>query len=379
MHRSGPATCRRIDFHDERDCTQMEDKSYMRALIIEAPNSYQIGEVATPAAEDSAVVIDVVAGGICGTDLEILHGDMFYYTSGMARFPVIPCHEWTGIVRSVGRDVSHVSVGDNVVGEVSIGCLSCRTCLSGHYHRCAERTETGVMNRQGGFAEQIALPATFVHPISASVPLRSAALVEPSSVAYNGIRRAGVCPDDKVAIFGDGPIGLLLLQIARAFGAQRIVLIGAADRRLALAKTLGADVVLDARQDNLEAAVREAFDGDLPSVVFEASGNPEAIRSAVAVTAPGGRIVLQGFCGGKRVDGFNVDPIIVNDMTVMGALASPGIWPQVIRLIESKRIDPSLIVTDELPVSQFGEAVRRVESREAVKVVLRTDRDSDWN
>lgn len=350
----------------------------MKALVINGPDRFAFTERPSPAPGPGEVLIDVRGGGICGTDLEILHGDMVYFTSGAASYPVIPCHEWTGVVSAVGRDISRFSVGDHVVGEVSVGCLACDVCLAGNYHRCAFRTETGILNRQGAFAEQIALPATFVHHISSSVPFRSAALVEPTAVAFNGVRRAEVSPRDRVAIFGDGPIGLLLLQVVRAFGAARTVVVGAADVRLKLAKTLSADAVIDARSEDVVKRLREVCDGGLPTAVFEASGSPDAIKTAIAATAPGGRLVLQGFCGGRRVDDLNTDPIVVNDLNVLGALGSPGIWPDVIRLIESGRINPAAIVTDELPIASYAEAIRRVESREAVKVVLRTHNNSDW-
>jgi 2-desacetyl-2-hydroxyethyl bacteriochlorophyllide A dehydrogenase len=346
----------------------------MKALMIHGPDRFAIDDVRTPEPRPDEVVIDVLATGICGTDLEILHGDMVYFTSGAAAYPVIPGHEWTGVVRAAGADIAGFSPGDHVVGEVSIGCLSCAVCRSGNYHRCAQRTETGILNRAGALAEQIALPAAFVHQISSSVPVRSAALVEPSAVAFNGVRRSGVSPCDQVAIFGDGPIGLLVLQIVRLFGVRRVVVIGAADKRLQLARELGADAVVDARTEDVVARLRECCGGELPNVVFEASGSPDAIRAAIDATAPGGRLVLQGFCGGRRVDGFSVDPLIVKDLTVVGALGSPGLWSDVIRMIENRRIDPSRIVSDELPLSAFSEAIRRVESREAIKVVLRADR-----
>jgi threonine dehydrogenase-like Zn-dependent dehydrogenase len=155
-------------------------------------------------------------------------------------------------------------------------------------------------------------------------------------------------------------------------------LVGAADRRLALARTLGADAIVDARSEDVAARLRREFGGSLPSVVIDASGNPDAIRTAIAVTAPGGRLILQGFCGAQRIHEFTVDPVIVNDLTVIGALGSPGIWPDVIRLIESGRINPSALVTDELPIASFAEGIRRLRLREAVKVVLRSDTEDAW-
>jgi 2-desacetyl-2-hydroxyethyl bacteriochlorophyllide A dehydrogenase len=349
----------------------------VRALIIERPGNAIIASTDTPRAGPGEVAIEVIAGGICGTDVEIYHGNMSYFTNGAAQYPVIPCHEWVGLVREVGENGGFMP-GDRVVGEVSIGCLACSVCMTGNYHRCATRTETGILNRQGGFAERIVLPVAFVHKIAPHVPLASAALVEPTAVAFNGVRRAGVSPMDAVAIIGDGPIGLLLLQVAKLFGVHRVALIGAAERRLALAREIGADGVLDAREGDLELRMREIFGGSRPNVVFEASGNPDAVRSGIELVAPGGRVVLQGFCGGQRIDRVDSDAIIVNDVTIIGALGSPGIWPEVIRLIESGRLDPSVIVTDELPVSAFEEAIRRVETREAVKVLLRTDTADQW-
>lgn len=345
----------------------------MKALTVHGPNRFSVDEVRTPEPKPHEVIIDVQATGICGTDLEILHGDMVYFTSGAASYPIVPGHEWAGVVRATGAEVGGLLPGDHVVGEVSIGCLSCSVCRTGNYHRCARRTETGILNRSGALAEQIALPADFVHRISSTVPMRSAALVEPSAVAFNGVRRSGVSPCDQVAIFGDGPIGLLVLQIVRLFGVRRVLVVGAADKRLQLARTLGADAIVDARTEDVLARVREHCGGELPNVVFEASGSPDAIRAAIDATAPGGRLVLQGFCGGRRIDGFSVDPLIVKDLTVVGALGSPGLWPDVIRMIESRRIDPSRIVSDELPLAAFSEAIRRVESREAIKVVLRSN------
>lgn len=350
----------------------------MRAIVIEGPDRVVTAEIPVPACGDDEVSIEVVAGGICGTDVEILHGDMVYYASGAAAYPVIPCHEWVGIVREVGRNVTHVAPGDHVVGEVSIGCLSCPTCLSGHYHRCPRRTETGVMNRLGGFAERTVLPGAFVHRIASTVPLRAAALVEPTAVAFNGVLKAGLTPGADVAIFGDGPIGLLILQIVRLFEARRVVLVGASDTRLALAHALGADRVIDARTGEVAAPLAMAFDRGAPAVIFEASGNPEAIRMAIATAGAGGQVVLQGFCGGRRVEALDTDTLIVNDLTVHGALGSPGIWPQVIDLIERGRLDPGALVTHELPVSAFADAIRLVETREACKVVLRTDVDGAW-
>ena len=158
----------------------------------------------------------LLATGICGTDVEIFHGTMPYYTGGMASYPVVPGHEWVGEVVEAGPGVTSFKAGDRVVGECSVGCMTCTTCIAGDYHRCPHRTETGILNRNGGFAEFITFPSLFLHQISPSVPIESAAMVEPAAVAFNGVRRAEVSPHDEVVVFGDGPIGLLVAMMARA-------------------------------------------------------------------------------------------------------------------------------------------------------------------
>lgn len=343
----------------------------MKAVRVLGAGHIELAEIACPEPSVGEVGIRVLAVGICGTDIEIIKGHMAYYSSGRAVFPITIGHEWVGEVAALGQGVTGLELGERVVGEVSIGCMACETCSSGAYHRCASRTETGVMNRDGGLAEHIVLPVWAVHRISNSVDVRSAALVEPSAVALNGVRLGGVGPTSQVAVMGDGPIGLLLLQVAKAFGAPKVFVVGADRARLDLALRLGADAAIDARSEDVPEALLIAGEGRRPTVVLEASGNPEAVRAAIAAAAPGATIVLQGLCGCTPPKGFDLDRIVINDLTLRGALGSPGIWPEVIGLIESGRIDPSAIVTHDLPIRDFARALEIIEARLAVKLLLR--------
>ena len=343
----------------------------MKAVRVLGPGHVELAEISRPEPAVGEVGIRVLAVGICGTDIEIIKGHMAYYSSGMAAFPITIGHEWVGEVAVLGKGVTGLELGDRVVGEVSIGCMTCEVCSSGAYHRCATRTETGVMNRDGGLAEQIVLPARAVHKISNRIDVRAAALVEPTAIALNGVRLGGVGPTSQVAVMGDGPIGLLLLQVARAFGAHKVFVVGADRARLDLALRLGADAAIDARSESVPEALLRVGGGRRPTVVLEASGNPAAVDAAIAAAAPGATIVLQGLCGCTPPKGFDLDRIVINDLTLRGALGSPGIWPEVIGLIESGRIDPSAIVTHDLPMRDFARALEIIEARLAVKLLLR--------
>jgi 2-desacetyl-2-hydroxyethyl bacteriochlorophyllide A dehydrogenase len=345
----------------------------MKAIQVIGPEMARLVELPLPEPVAGEVAIRVEAVGICGTDLEIIGGNMAYYTAGLARYPVVIGHEWVGEVAALGEGVAGLAVGDRVVGEVSIGCMTCPTCRSGAYHRCPRRTETGVMNRDGGMAERVVLPAWAVHRVARTVDLRSAALVEPTAIAYNAVRLATVGPESRVAVVGDGPIGLLLLQVARAKGARHVVVIGADYRRMALARQLGALAVVDARMGRSVDAVRDAMGGEAPDVVLEASGTSAGVEAAVAVAAPGAIVVLQGLMGQLPDRALDLDHVVVNDLTLRGALGSPGIWPEVIALIEEGHVDPSTIVTHDRPLSDYAEVLEEVRSRRAVKALLRPD------
>lgn len=318
------------------------------------------------------VRVRTLAAGVCGTDVEIISGTMKYFLNGIAKYPVIPGHEWVGDVVEVGAGVESISVGDRVVGECSIGCLLCQNCRTGNYHRCGFRTETGIMRRDGCLAEFLNFPAAYLHKISKDVRIEDACLVEPVAVAFNGIRLGQVSPGDFVAIFGDGPIGLLLVQLAWLFAARDVVLIGASPERMEFARKVTASMIIDARTNDINSALLKHA-GTLPSVVIEATGNPVAVASAVRACAPGGRVILQGLCAGQAGIGLDLDQIVVDDITIRGALGSPGVWPRVIRLIESGRIEPSVVISDILMFSDFERAIGMVKERRGMKIMLRTE------
>jgi len=164
----------------------------MLAAQISGPLSVIVHDVPEPSLAADDVRIAVLACGICATDVEIYEGNMVYFTRGMASFPVVPGHEWVGRVLECGSNVSGFETGSHVVGEVSIGCTRCISCQSGNYHRCLTRCETGILNRPGCFAQTLHHPAHYLHVIDSAVPIESAALVEPTAVAFNGVLRCRV-------------------------------------------------------------------------------------------------------------------------------------------------------------------------------------------
>lgn len=342
----------------------------MKAIRIHGAKTVSVDTLPRPEPGPGEVLLKVLATGLCGTDVEIYDGTMAYFVRGMAHYPVTPGHEWVGEVVALGAGVQGFEIGQRAVGECSVGCAACATCLSGNYHQCATRTETGILNRDGGFAEYISFPALYLHPISPAVDLRAAALVEPTAIAYNGVKNAAISPADRLVIHGDGPIGLLVLQVAKAFGAGHITVVGGTPARLDLARQLGADHVINALETDVVAALSAAGNGHMPNKAIEATGIPAAAANALTAIAPGGTVVLQGLFGGRLLDGFDLDQIVINDLAVKGALGSPGIWPEVIALIESGRVDPLAIVSHTLPLEAFDDGISMVKRHEGIKIVF---------
>jgi threonine dehydrogenase-like Zn-dependent dehydrogenase len=159
-------------------------------------------------------------------------------------------------------------------------------------------------------------------------------------------------------------------MMARAFGARSIAVVGASSERLAIAAKLGADMMVNVQEETAAAAFSRVG-SELPSVVIEATGNPKSIVDAVNTTAPGGRVVAMGIFAGQLLNGLNLDRIVVGEISLKGALGSPGVWPDVIRLIESQRIDPSVLVTDALQLDDYHQAISRVKQRSGVKNIVR--------
>ena len=334
----------------------------MEAIQIYGAHDVRYETVPTPKPHLGEVLIRVRATGICGTDVEIVDGTMPYFTMGMAYYPIIPGHEWSGEIIELGDGVENFAVGDHVVGECSVGCGRCATCLAGNYHQCPHRRETGILNLNGGFAEYIRFPAMYLHKVPNNIPFTTSCLIEPTAIAFNGVRHTQITPRDYLVIFGDGPIGLLTLQVAKTFGGGKVVVVGATPDRLAKASDLGADAIIDVNQDDVSQQLKNHGNGQLPNAIIEATGNPKAAEQALQVIRSDGRVTLLGLFAGQKAT-INLDLLVVNDITLRGRLGSPNIWQDVIQLVVDGRIDPADIISHHINLEDFSTGIDIVKHR----------------
>jgi L-iditol 2-dehydrogenase len=342
----------------------------MKAIRIHGPRDVRHEDLPDPSPGRGDVLIKVKAVGICGTDLELSDGTMFYITSGMAKLPMTPGHEWSGEVVEVGPDVTGFAPGDRVVGECTVACGSCSMCRKGWYNQCPNRTETGVLNRDGAFAEFIRYPAAFLHKAN-GIDFNSSALVEPTAVALWPTKLVSVCPEDYVAIMGPGPIGLFAVQTAKAYGAKKVILTGTREERLSIGCELGADATVNIREENLSEKIADLTDGHMIDVVIEAVGKPSVWPDIASVIAPRGRVAITGLFAGATCD-VDFDPLVVKQITIMGTLGSPNVWEEAIDLHRRGLVRAEPLITHKMPLSKFTEAVEVVRHRKdgAVKVVV---------
>jgi L-iditol 2-dehydrogenase len=307
-----------------------------------------------PEPQPNEVLVEIEAAGICGTDIEVLHGNHTAYLRGIAGYPITPGHEWSGIVRATGSEVARFAPGELVTGETGIGCLRCELCLSGRHNLCRSVVETGIFNRDGGMREWHVQPETFTHPAAGLTP-EQAALVEPASVAVHACRQGQVGARDNVAVLGCGPIGLLTIQAARVFGARNIIATSRSAPKLRLAEELGADRAVNTAKEDPVAAAFQMTAGEGPDVVIDCSGSLEAVGQAFDMAAPRGRIVI---AAAYRREPFTheIDCIIGRELTVVGSCGSPHAYPETIDMIRRGQVKVEPVISHWFPLTAYAEA-----------------------
>ena len=339
----------------------------MRALAkVEAGPGAELIERQVPEPGPGEVLLRVDAASICGTDLHLFQWDEWAAENLVP--PRILGHELAGTVVGIGPGVSRVREGDLVGVESHLFCWECAQCQRGEMHLCRDLRVIGV-HVDGGFAEHVVIPEANAVESNGLDPA-VVALQEPMG---NAVHAAFAEPIEgrTVLVTGCGPIGLCAVGIARAAGAALVVATDTEPYRLDLARTMGADLALDASDPGTEARIMEATGGDGVEVVLEMSGSPRALDQALRVITRGGRISLLGIFNGAV-------PIELSESVIMQGLRLHGIfgrriydtWERTQALLRSGALDVTPIITHRLDLSEWPKAFELLASRHAGKVVL---------
>ena len=340
----------------------------MRALVKEAPGPGMVlKEHAEPTIGPTDVLIRVRKAGICGTDGHIWHWDK--WSAGRIKPPLIVGHEFVGTVAEIGNAVRAVRVGDRVSAEGHISCGICLLCRTGQAYICEHVQIIGV-DRDGCFADYIAMPEHNVWKLDPAVPDEWAAVFDPLGNAVHTVMAAGVSTKS-VVITGVGSIGLMAIPVARAAGAAKVIAVDINPAKLALAKRLGADRIYDAREEGLQQRILEETNGDGADVLLEMSGSGAAINQGLTFLRNGGRAALLGLPS-DNVSLNLAESIIFKGLTVLGINGRKMFetWYQTQALVVSGRIDLAPIITHVLPLERFDECFHLLQDGKAAKIVM---------
>jgi L-gulonate 5-dehydrogenase len=308
----------------------------MKAAIFDAPQQMHVGEWKESPPGPGEVRVRVRATGICAGDVYIYQGRNPY-----AAYPVIGGHEICGVIDEIGPNVQGLRRGALVVVEPFLGCGQCYPCRIGKSNCCAQLRIIGI-HQPGGFAESVLTPASHIHLVPDGLSATSASFAEPVAIGVQACRRGQVTAGEYVLILGCGPIGLALIEVARARGA-RPVAADVNEARLAFAKTLGADVLK--ADDQLLGKVLDQTAGEGAPVVIEATGNIQAMESTVHLVAAGGRIVIVGLVKKGLDVKFPGLDFTRKEMTVVGSRASVNCFPESLELLAREKINYPKVAT----------------------------------
>jgi len=344
-----------------------ESEAAVRALVkATAGPGFVLKDVAQPQIRDDEVLIRVRRAGVCGTDVHLYEWDA--WAQGRCRPPFTVGHEFAGDVAAVGRFVTDVKEGDRVTAEGHLVCGRCHLCRTGNAHVCPNTKIIGV-DRDGCFADYIAMPSTNVWQLDDAIPFEIGGIHDPMGNAFHTALVGTEMPGKTVLITGCGPIGIFAVGICRAAGASRIIASDVNETRLALARTMGAH---DAVQpQGAESAVRSATNELGVDVVLEMSGVPSAIHQALALVRVGGRVQMLGIPA-KAMELNVATEIIFKGITVYGVVGRRmyDTWIQMTQFLRSGQFDPTPVITHRFPLEQFDDAISAIKGGEAGKVVF---------
>lgn len=313
----------------------------MQALYLS--DKLELRELPVPRAGSGQALVKVRMAGICNTDLELIKGYM--------GFRGVLGHEFVGVVEACETSSW---IGERICGEINFGCGTCDYCLRGLSRHCPQRSVLGILNQNGAFAEYVVLPVGNLHLLPDGVSDHQAVFVEPLAAALEILEQVRVAPDDRLAVIGDGKLGLLICQVLRLTGGD-VHLIGKHDSKMRLAREWG--IATHAVDD---------LPGEKYDIVVDASGQAGGFQTALELLRPRGTLVLKSTYHGNL--NFDAAPLVIDEITVVGSRCGP--FPAAIRLLEKHLIDVESLIAATYPFENILQAVAKAGERQTLKVLV---------
>lgn len=336
-----------------------------KRLVLRQPFAAVVEDAPAPRPGAGEVLLRVRTIGVCGTDIRAWQGLHSFMT-----YPRVPGHEVAGEVAELGPGAgdSGFALGERVVVDPYVACGQCYPCSLGRTN-CCERLEVMGVHRDGAMQEYVVVPVGQLHRAPAGPSFETLSFVEPAGVALHAVRRSRVKAGDTAAVIGAGNIGLLAVQILKAQGA-RVMAIDVKESRLQLARTLGADLVVNSKTENPVEQALEFTGGVGPSVVFEVVGASPTVRLALDLVSYAGQVVLVGVCHDEVT--FRPDLMNKRELDLLGSRNSRGVFPEVLRLVAEGKLVTDGLITRRISLDEFDATMKALASgaQDEIKTVI---------
>ncbi|MDR7238094.1 zinc-dependent alcohol dehydrogenase [Neobacillus drentensis] len=346
----------------------------MKAAVFKEARTFEVVEIPVPKPNDDEILLKVDYCGICGSDLHT-------YTKGLYVNPgQIMGHEFAGVVKEIGANVTGINKEDRVVIRPLIECGKCTHCISGRPHLCEDGLVDGLAyGRPGAFAEYIIVPKPLlgkvVHRLPDNVSTKEAALIEPMAVALHAVNLAQISLNDRVVVFGAGTIGLLVSQILKTIGNCHVIQVDLSDKRLETARKLGVDTTINPKQEDVMQRIIEITGpgnygvGAAADIVFECAGVPITVNQAFEAVRHGGQIISLALF--EENVSFDPTALVQKEIAWKGSFAYVDEFPTAIELISSGKVNVEELISHLYSLDEVSDAFeKQLNASESVKVVF---------
>lgn len=328
----------------------------MKAIVLAGNGEVDLVDMEPPTPTPAEVLLRVSVCGVCGTDRHLLDGSHPH-----ARFPIVPGHEFVGEVVEAGDSVLELRVGDRVVVDPAIRCDRCDMCRIGRPNLCARKGGYGI-GYNGGLAELTVVQERYCHLLPSDMPDRLAVLAEPLACAVHAVEVTKLQIDQDVLILGAGPVGLLVASVLGLTGATDISMVDINPERAAVASAVSSLPVATSID---ELGTERSWD-----VVVEATGSPTAVEHGFARVAKGGRMIVMGVPPERASAAIGLAELVVGERAILGSFSVTHTMSRAVELLAGPLGNLGSLVTDIVPLGDFGEAIAALGSEDKLKTLI---------
>ncbi len=340
----------------------------MKAAVWTGINQIEVKDIPIPEIGKEEALIKVKCAGVCVTDYHIISG---YLKIG--KYPNVQGHEICGVVDKINSDRTDIKVGQRCVIATSLGCGHCAYCREGKQYLCKDSSEIGYFPHNGGYAEYLKVPVSAIVPIPDAVSDYAGSILESTVCPTESLMRVGIPVNSTVFVTGVGPAALAYIMLAKIMGAGKVIALVRGDFKAQRALKFGADAIVDTtKTPDIQAEIMKMTNGEGADIVIEATGAGEIITKSILCCKKGGTVIQYGIPGDNDTTILPVKEMIVNEITLTGAVGNTKAWYPLVELIEKGKLNVEQMVTHRFKIEDINKAfdLYRNRDKELIKAVI---------